>query len=581
MKKIYNLLFLLCLCLGLASCQNEEEATSQTGYLHLSIGQDISTNESRSVPDNYNPEQIAVQIVNSKGTVVKEADDWTSLKGENIELPVGTYTVKASSAGFDGNDAAWSAPYYAATETVTVQKGIAKNIELTCTLANVKVTVQYDEAFVAAFQSISTEVGDKAKAYSPLTFSTSETRSAYFPVTSLYATITAVNKAGESHSMTNEFTDVKARDHYILKYRLADKGAGDITVVVDPTTNTYEYTFTLGANTKSAKLSANAWSSFASLTAASVSGLAEGQMPSFQYRAQGSDAWTTLATTQSDNKYTAKATGLTPSTTYEYQLVADGSTYGNISTFTTEEQTALQNGGFEDWYQAGKIWYPASESVYTTGTYMWDTSNPGGGSFGYNPTLSESKVKTEGNYSAKLESTYAVVKFAAASLYYGRFNSLKGMSGAKIDFGQAFTSRPTALHGYYQYAPATIDYVGSNQPANTVAKGDNDICAIYIALAKKQYTVDNTDTSTFIDFENDDNVIAYGELPASDCVSTNSAWKEFTINLKYKTLTESPTHLIIVCSSSKYGDYFTGGKGSTLYLDDFSLVYGDNPTTWE
>lgn len=211
---------------------------------------------------------------------------------------------------------------------------------------------------------------------------------------------------------------------------------------------------------------------------------------------------------------------------------------------------------------------------------MWDTSNPGGGAFGYNPTLSESSIKHSGNYSAKLESTYAVVKFAAASLYYGRFNLLKGMSGAKIDFGQKFASRPTALHGYYQYAPATIDYVGSNQPANTVVKGDVDICSIYIAVSKKQYTVDNTDTSTFIDFENDDNIIAYGELPASDCVNTNGELKEFTIPLKYKNTKDKASYLIIVCSSSKYGDYFTGGKGSTLYLDDFELQYGDEPTMW-
>jgi hypothetical protein len=34
-----------------------------------------------------------------------------------------------------------------------------------------------------------------------------------------------------------------------------------------------------------------------------------------------------------------------------------------------------------------------------------------------------------------------------------------------------------------------------------------------------------------------------------------------------------PTYLIVVCSASKYGDYFTGGAGSVLYVDDFSLEY--------
>ena len=59
------------------------------------------------------------------------------------------------------------------------------------------------------------------------------------------------------------------------------------------------------------------------------------------------------------------------------------------------------------------------------------------------------------------------------------------------------------------------------------------------------------------------------------------ARKEFDIPLKYKNLTEKPAYIIIVCSASKYGDYFTGGHGSTMYLDDFELVYDGTPTIWE
>lgn len=276
---------------------------------------------------------------------------------------------------------------------------------------------------------------------------------------------------------------------------------------------------------------------------------------------------------------------MTPATTYEYQLVGTAnettSIIGRVATFTTETNIVLQNGGFEDWYKDNKIWYAASESDFKGGNYLWDSSNPGGGAFGYNPTTGDASVKRTGSYSAKLESQYAVVKFAAASLYYGRFGKLIGMTGAKIDFGQPFKSRPTALHGFYQYAPMKIDNVGEKQPANTVKEGDMDICSIYIALSKKKYTVDNTNPSTFINFESDENIIAYGELPAADCVNTNGEWKEFTINLKYKNITDKPAYLIIVCSSSKYGDYFTGGKGSCLHLDDFELLYGDTPTMWE
>lgn len=53
--------------------------------------------------------------------------------------------------------------------------------------------------------------------------------------------------------------------------------------------------------------------------------------------------------------------------------------------------------------------------------------------------------------------------------------------------------------------------------------------------------------------------------------------KKFTIDLVYKDLEKKPTHIIVVFSSSKYGDYFTGSTSSLLYLDDLELIYGDSP----
>ena len=67
------------------------------------------------------------------------------------------------------------------------------------------------------------------------------------------------------------------------------------------------------------------------------------------------------------------------------------------------------------------------------------------------------------------------------------------MNGAKINFGQPFASRPTALKGWFQYAPVNVTHVGDNLPADAVVeKGDPDVCSIYIAMSKKQYTIDNT-----------------------------------------------------------------------------------------
>ena len=582
MKNIISLSILVLSAL-LFSCQSDEQELSNVGYLTLSVGQDIST-DTKAPVGGYTGKQIGVQIVNSKNVVVKETDNWEDWKTTPIELQVGTYTIKASSVGFDGSEAAWEAPYYAASQEVTIAKNKTASVKMTCTLANVKVTVHYEKDLLDAFQSVAATVNS-------MSFPSTETKSCYFPVGKLTAEVTLISKSGTTYSKENNKElsvdrDAKARDHYIFNYKLAESGNGNVTVKVDPTTNKYEYTFTIGKLEKDCSLSANAWSNFAYFTAADISGTTADMALKFQYRKKGEEAWTDVAAKPDDKNYiTDKITGLTPATTYEYQLVGTTnettSIIGRVATFTMETNIVLQNGGFEDWHQNGKIWYAASKDVFNAGHYLWDSSNPGGGAFGFNPTTGDASVKRTGSYSAKLESQYAVVKFAAASLYYGRFGKLIGTTGAIIDFGQPFKSRPTALHGFYQYAPKNIDNVGEKQPANTVKKGDMDICSIYIALSKKKYTVDNTNPSTFINFESDENIIAYGELPAADCVNTNGEWKEFTINLKYKNITDKPAYLIIVCSSSKYGDYFTGGKGSCLHLDDFELLYGDTPTMWE
>lgn len=595
------------------SCQSNEEVLNNIGYLRLSVGANSSAN-TKTVPEDYKPKQIAVQIVNAQGKVVEETDDsetWV----EPIALETGTYTVKASSNGFDGQESGFDIPYYAGSKEITIKSNQEVQEKIVCTLANVKVTVKFDAAFLEKFagRDISVQVGDQTgtNKFTPLNFSTAETRSAYFPVGNLYATLSVSNpdKPLEPYTLKQEFTEVKAKDHYILNYKLQETGETNITVAVDPTMHEYSYTFTVSTEaTNNASLTAGAWDRLAYLKAENVTTASGVSLDgiTFQYRVKNDTQtkvdetpWNDVVTTVNESTYTAMLTGLAVSTTYEYRLAnANGETIGNLSEFTTSEEDSketLYNGNFDQWNQVDKTWYPNE-----AGQSFWDSSNPGttqgaASIVNKNPTTGvSSPVHTEGGQAACLKSEFISVnlvftkieKFAAASLYVGKFNSLVGTSGAKIDFGQTFTSKPISLKGYFQYVPVAIDHVGDGQPANTVSKGNMDVCSIFIILSKGTYQVNNTDVTTLLTEEkvkNNDQFIAYGELPASECVSTNGQWKEFNIPLKYKEqfFGEKPTHLIIVCTSSKYGDYFTGGAGSTLYLDDFELDYDGEPTIWK
>lgn len=597
MKQLYYSLS-ICFIVCLFSCQTDDSLLNNIGYLDLRVSANNSAN-TKVIPEDYKPKQIAVQIVNAQGKVVEETDDsetWV----EPIALETGTYTVKASSNGFDGQESGFDIPYYAGSKEITIKSNQEVQETIVCTLANVKVTVKFDAAFLEKFagRDISVQVGDQTgtNKFTPLNFSTAETRSAYFPVGNLYATLSVSNpdKPLEPYTLKQEFTEVKAKDHYILNYKLQETGETNITVAVDPTMHEYSYTFTVSTEaTNNASLTAGAWDRLAYLKAENVTTASGVSLDgiTFQYRIktdtqtkEDETSWDNVETTAKESTYTAMLTGLTASTTYEYRLAnGEGETIGNVKEFTTASifaQEELPNGDFEEWTTSEGIIYPGSN----TSSLFWDTSNKGASTLSANnPTSNTANPIVSGKSAAQLKSMEVLSVLAAASLYTGSFGSVDIWSmSATVNFGRSFTSRPVALHGYYKYTPANVKVGGSLPPNATVSEGSPDQCSIYIALSKKTYAINNKDEGTFINFESDNNIIAYGELP-SGAATSGSGYSEFTIPLKYKEsqFTEEPLYIIVVCSSSKYGDYMTGGVGSTLLVDDFKLIYEGKPEIWK
>lgn len=599
MKKAYFIITILLTSILVFSCQDDDLNT--TGYLRLEVNTNAFVNPQTKVASDYNPKQIAVQILDAANNIVDQTDDWGTWLGKQLRLKPGSYTIKASSNGFNGLESGFDIPYYAGSEQITIESGKEKTANITCTLANVKVTVNFDPSFINAFKSATATVSSKLANVGELKFNMGvANKSGYFPVGNLSTSIDVTNKADQKFSQTNEITNVKPRDHFILNYKIAETGSmGGVNVTVDETQTIYTFTFKVStevANQLAAK--ANAWSNFAYLEGEIISAKDELDPASisFEYKQKTSEVWSSTAAIQENGKFKAIIINLSPNTQYNYRMVykkGSNEFASNTEVVTTENATVLYNGSFEDWYGRandnglfGKTttWYATSESNYNSSNGpFWDSSNPGtttgaGALANINPTQSNTTIVHSGTKSAELKSQYKV-KFAAASLYTGSFGGLVGTDGAKINFGKPFTDRPTQLHGWFQYSTDAINYVGGNTPASLgIKKGETpDVCSVYIALTTKIYQVDNTRLETFIDFENDESIIAYGELPLSESISTNGQWKEFNIDLKYKNLTTKPTHIIIVCSSSRYGDYFTGSTSSLMYIDDLELIYGNSP----
>lgn len=604
MTKLKYTLYALCIALVAIACSTDDDPTKGVGYLRVDAETVTLINpRTRAVPEDYNPKQLAVQIVDkSSGEVKYETDDYSTWSGKTFRLAPGNYTVKASSHGFDGMSSGFNCPYYFGAQDVTIATGSEQTAHVECTLANVKVTVKFCDSFKAAFTSAKVTVSSGKQGVDSQLFTMNETTgSAYFPVASLQSVVSVVNKEGITHTGNPyEVTQVHAREHHIFNYTVAESGTlGGVTVEVDGSETIYTFLFPVSTQpTTSLSLkSANPWSTFAYVEG-TISALEAGKTldpayMKFEYSSDNGTNWTSVvATATSTTDFQAKLTGLTPQTTYKYRMsYANGSdNYTSPeNSFTTEKQVALYNGNLDDWYKNGNTWYACSQTYYSAnGGSFWDSSNPGtttgaGALINVNPTEGNSEiVHTAGGKSAQLKSQYCsafgIGKFAAASLYTGTFNELVGTSGAKLTFGQSFTGRPTQLSGWYKYNSGTIDYKGDDTPAsaNIVKGSSKDLCSIYIVLTTKQYPIDNTNMSSFPDWATDEGVVAYGALPDSECGQVDD-WKKFTIDLTYRDLTTQPQYIILVCSSSKYGDYFTGSTSSLMYLDDMELIYGDSP----
>ena len=232
--------------------------------------------------------------------------------------------------------------------------------------------------------------------------------------------------------------------------------------------------------------------------------------------------------------------------------------------FTTEAAGQLYNMSFDDWYIDGKVYYPYTKGANPS---VWDSANKATASLKGSSTVYEESHVVSGK-AAKMESKYIVIAFAAGNLYTGSFGKIEGTSGASLDWGADFSYRPVALRGYYDYSPVAINRVKS--PYESM-KGTMDKCQIMVLLTDwdDQFPI-NTQKGHFVDVANDPHIIASVKYESD--LKTNG-YKEFVLPLDYRDLTRTPKYVVIVACSSYLGDYFSGGEGSTLYVDEFSFEY--------
>lgn len=302
---------------------------------------------------------------------------------------------------------------------------------------------------------------------------------------------------------------------------------------------------------------------------------------SLEYRKAGTSEWhsASLSSMAQGSATTAYLTGLEGATAYEYRYVTDVNGEHKVSetinTFTTKSAFVLPNASMEEWSNFSgnsKVLIPAAGGVRS----FWDTGNHGSSTMSVNITNYSDAYKHSGSYSAELKSQFVgmgiIGKFAAGNIFAGEYAETKGTNGV-INFGRPYNgTHPAALKLYARYVPGT-QLKGNGKAGNetVLTDGQPDWSQIYVAFTTGVVKVDTSDTSTLFN-PDADYVVGYGQVSWHENFG-GDGMAEAEININWKNRTTVPTHVIIVCSASKYGDYFTGCEGSVMYVDDFELVY--------
>lgn len=311
----------------------------------------------------------------------------------------------------------------------------------------------------------------------------------------------------------------------------------------------------------------DAWTKVAWLYGSVAAG-AEG---GFEYRLASSSDWLQVPQswiTVDGGNFVGRLIHLEPNADYVARAYSDGE-YSPEVQFTTGSEATIPNSSFDDWHQDGKVWNPWAADSQS----FWDTGNKGATTLGQSNSVPTEDIPAGlSGKAAKLETKFvglaSVGKLAAGNLFSGMYYKTDGTNGI-LKFGREFTERPTKLTGYMKYNCATISHSNDEY---AYLKGRPDTATVYMILADWTEPFEirtNPKNRQLLDL-NSSEIIAYGALEWGETISD---YIPFEIELEYRDTARRPRYIVIVSSASKYGDFFTGGEGSVLCVDDFKLHY--------
>lgn len=608
MKNKFTIITLALSAIALGACSRYDEVSKGNGTFSLDVRMsEPATKAAMSQEELLSSAKVSIYKADFSGKV----RDYVYLQmPQSIYLPADDYRVDVAAGEIIKETpaaASWDQKSYKGSSDVKIEAGKATNVTVVAKVSNVISNVTFDSTLSEAFEDGYTCTVSFGETSTSLVYGATESgKDGFFIVSGFEPSLSwsfsgTLKKDGSAFTKLGVISSVEEGKRYKLnlKYIVKDGQLGFDLVVDDSTNDVYDDIIFEGSSTGIAQSEKfEIWAGHFTAHADVDEAQYDKDKVFFEVRKKGTQDWTRITGVRdSEGSFSAEVKGLEPDTKYECQLVLTSLESGEEeilpaeSDVTTDKAVAVPNGGFETTSNAEdskyKSFYDPDSSDPTLQKAWWGSGNEGSTLVGSSAVICypDASSYKEGKQSVCLQSRWVVVKFAAGNLFSGHFGDLVGTTGGTVYFGRPFTARPTALRFWMKYSGGVINRDSNNVPAEG-KKGNYDKASIRIALGTwdfKKYggdkdspvLVNTTDVKTFVDFTTDASTIAFGEKIVSSDPSLNTAkdWIQVTVPLDYRNLKAYPTHIIISCAASMYGDYFAGYDDSKLWLDGMELLY--------
>lgn len=228
-------LLLSLLSAGLVSCSDESpwSGSDTEGGIRLDLQTDGRVMRQTRADEAVGPmvpagDSFAISLKKSDGSYSKK---WSSVEAFNHEksFPIGDYDVEATYGDVDQEG--FDLPAYRGVTNVHVSPGAVSDAQITATLANAMVTINYTDAFKGNFSAYSASV--QTEGHDWVVFAQNEDRAAYISPSEVKLNLTLTNAAGERVTIQPAGFTAQPRHHYAVTIGVKDDAVkGDLVLDV-------------------------------------------------------------------------------------------------------------------------------------------------------------------------------------------------------------------------------------------------------------------------------------------------------------------------------------------------------------